>query len=122
MKDFEGFLRKYIDAAILHGEASKEGDYQVANKQYRLLAKMYKQIEPDRIQAERIIVRLFQHTNASVRTWAAADALNLGILAERAKSILQQLSEDHSIGFLRLDAEMTLNEWEKRERERDLKF
>lgn len=116
MKNFDAFILKYTDAANLHGEASKEGNYQLANKQYRILAKMYKQLEKDRIQAEKIIEKLFEHTNPSVRIWAAADAINLGILGVRAKSILQQISEDHSIGVLRLSAEMTLKEWEKRKR------
>ncbi len=107
-------LQDYIGAAIAHGEATKEGDYKTANKQYGNLVKIYKKLEKDHLFADSIFEMLFRHENASVRIWAAAHALKLNIRTDEAENVLKKASEDHNIGILRLDSEMTLKEWNKR--------
>lgn len=119
MKSTNTLLEAYISAAVTHGEATLEGDHKTANKQYATLTKFYRKLEKDRPFAETFLEKLFHHTDASVRTWAAAHALGLNLRTEEALEILQAIAEDHSLGVARLDAEMTLKEWMKKGR---LKF
>lgn len=115
----EALLEEYTLAALMHGQATLEGDHKTANRQYGKLARFYRQLGKDRAFAELFLSKLFHHTNASVRIWAAAHALGLNIRTETATGILQEISEDRNIGIVRLDAEMTLKEWKKNGR---LKF
>jgi uncharacterized protein YaaN involved in tellurite resistance len=119
MKNTNTLLEKYISAAVTHGEATLEGDGKTANKQYATLTKFYRKLEKDQSFAEVFLEELFHHTNASVRTWAAAHALGLNLRTDKALEILQAVSEDRNIGVVRLDAEMILREWMKKGR---LKF
>ena len=119
MKNMNILQKEYILAAEAHGAATLEGDYEAANKQYAKLTKYYKELEKNGPNARSFLEDLFQHRNASVRVWAAAHALGLGVQTDEAQRVLQQLSEDHKIGIIRLDAEMTLKQWTKNGR---LKF
>jgi HEAT repeats len=113
-KTVNRLLQDYIDAAILHGEASARGNYKVANKQYTNLTRIYKRFEKDKITANNLLGELLQHENTSVRIWAAAHALGLKIETEKAVKTLEEASRDNSVGILRLNAEMTLKEWNER--------
>ena len=119
MKSINVFLEEYISAAITHGKATLEGDHKTANKQYSKLTKLYRTLENDESFAEACLEKLFDHTNASIRIWTAAHALGLNINVDQAIRVLQEASKDRSLGILRLDAEMTLKEWQQKGR---LKF
>lgn len=107
-------VEEYIQGAVAHGNATLAGDYKLANHQYRKLTRIYKKIAKNRELALTFFSDLFQHPNASVRTWAAAHSLGLGIQTQSALKVLEQISQDHNIGIVRLDAEMTLKEWIKK--------
>jgi hypothetical protein len=113
--EYEKVFQNYIIAAIAHGKATIEGDYKTANKQYVNLEKIYKKFERDHSLADNLVEIFFQNVDPSVRIWAAAHALKLNIRVDEAKKVLQQASGDNNIGIFRLDAEMTLKEWEKKE-------
>ncbi len=113
-EETDKIFQKYVAAATLHGEATKTGDYKAANKQYARLREIYRNFEKDPDLGESTLVKLFRHPNVSVRTWASAHALGLGIHEDEAARILEQVSSDTSVGILRLNAEMTLKEWRKK--------
>jgi len=114
MNKNDSFLERYAVAAIAHTQATQKGDFIDANKQYAKLAKYFHQLEKDRSFAQNFMENAFQHPNPSVKGWAAAHALGLGVEIEEAIGILQKLSEDKSIGIVRLDAEMALREWKRK--------
>lgn len=51
-----------------------------------------------------------KHPAPEVRVWAASHSL--GFAPRRARKVLVDIAREHG-GFLRLDAEGTLEEWEK---------
>jgi hypothetical protein len=116
MKNTDILLEEYITVAVTHGRATIDGDHETANKQYTTLTKLYRKLENDYSFAETFLEELFNHTNASVKTWAAAHALGLNLKEDEALEILKTISEDRSIGIVRLDAEMILKEWVKKGR------
>lgn len=113
-KNLSTLVELYVQAAVAHGDATLTGDYKSANRQYLKLTRIYKKIEKDRENAHLFFEGLFNHTNASVKTWAAAHALSLGVQTQVALKVLEQVSQDRNIGVIRLDAEMTLKEWKKK--------
>ncbi len=113
-KQEDRLFRDFVSAAQLHGEATLNGDDKLANKQAARLAKIYRHLQGDRQFALSFLQALFQHPSASVRVWASAHALGLGIQTNEASSILEQVSGDSRLGILRLDAQMTLKEWRKK--------
>ena len=106
-------FQEYINAAMEHGQATLEGNYKVANKQYARLKIIFKKFEKDHLLADNLLETLFQNSNVSVRIWAATHALKLSIRTNEAEKLLKEISRDNSLGIFRLDSEMVLKEWEK---------
>lgn len=107
-------LPRYIQAATLHGKATLVGDYKTANKQYKILAQIFKEFQKNPLLAKSLIVNLFSVDVPSVRIWTASHALQLNIDTEHAEEILKKYSADANIGILQLDSEMVLREWRKK--------
>ena len=114
MADQSLLVKKYVDAAIAHGEASKIGDYKIANREYDKLTRIYRKLEKDRTLAIAIIHELFQNPNYLVLGWASAHAIGLNISIDKAEKTLGEISKRTDIGIVRLTAEMTLKEWKKK--------
>ncbi len=108
MEKIETLLEKYIEAAIKHGQASEEGDYKTANKQYSVLDKIYNTLKKNDNLNE--LLKLIDHSNDHVKLWASSHTLQ--IEPNIAKKILLKLREGPP-SVVRLDAEMILEEWEK---------
>ena len=107
-------VKQYADAAIAHEEASKRGDYKVANREYAKLTRIYRKLEQDPVLAQGVISELFNSSHYSVLEWASAHALGLNISVARAEKMLEEISQMTDIGIVRLGAEMTLKEWQRK--------
>ncbi|WAM32025.1 HEAT repeat domain-containing protein [Caldicellulosiruptor naganoensis] len=119
MKDVKKLIEEYRNAAILQKEASSDGDYRTANKQYSRLTKIYKILEKDKDLREKVLRELLKDENIYVSSWAAAHCLGLNIYVDEAVKLLEEIAKRKDIGILRLDAEMTLKVWRE---EGQLKF
>ena len=55
MKDSNKIIEKYRNYAVLHWNASREGDYKTANKNYAKLTKIYK-VLLDNVELREIVL------------------------------------------------------------------
>jgi hypothetical protein len=105
---------EFIDAAIKHGEATLCPDAKVANKHYATLHRIYKYFQNHLDLASAFYSSLYDHEDASVRTWAGAHSLALKINIAIAETMLDDISKEKSYGILSLNAQYTLANWKKR--------
>lgn len=108
MNILEELKNTFINAAILHGEATETGDYKLGNKQYAVIANAYRKLKDQKNGIE-ILHKLMNHKNISVQSWAASYLLKTH--TEEAKKVLQSVADKH--GLVGFSAKMTLQEWEK---------
>jgi hypothetical protein len=101
----------FIGAAIRHGEATLSPDAKVANKNYAALHRIYKYFQNHLDLATAFYSSLYDHEDASVRTWASAHSLALKINIAIAEMILDDISKEKSLGILSLNAQYTLANW-----------
>ena len=100
------FVDVYTEAAIKHGEATKDGNSTVANNCYDELIRARDKLLDFGLDGERTLLSLLTHTNESVRLWAATHCLNLD--EEKSLKVLSELSASNSIfGF---NASMVIEE------------
>jgi hypothetical protein len=104
--DISNIVRRYVAAAIAHGEATLN-DYRTANEQYDEMEKALHEL--DDLGRRDLLLDLLEYDNAFVRCSAAADTLRID--EERATSVLVDLSKER--GIVGFDAEMILKEWKK---------
>lgn len=102
--------QEYIEAAIKQRDSSYSGDSKIANKQYRILKRIYKQIEEDVVD-RKILLELLNNDNISVRGWAAAHMLGLGFEVALAEKELERIAVDP--GMVGFSAKMTLKTWKQ---------
>lgn len=107
--ELEGIIKKYIDAAIKHGEETEKGNYRLVNKQYDILARCYNELKLSGEIGINELKKLLEHPNDYVRLWASAHIIVIDPI--KAKIALLDLSKRP--GYLGFDAKMTLSEWEK---------
>jgi hypothetical protein len=115
MMDKSQMKQDYIDHAIIHQQASCNGDYLLANKAYRKIENLRKQFSTNNEFAKELLSELLQMDNPSVQVWASAHSLELGINIEMAKAVLERISRLPNIGIISFTAEMTLKQWQKGE-------
>lgn len=99
---------KYVEAAIKHGAASREGDYKTANKAHKALMDALKEMRslPDKGVPE--LLALINHSDSFVVCWAATHLLPTQEMI--AKEVLEELSKNES-DLAAFDASMVLREW-----------
>lgn len=107
--DLPELLSLYERAAIAHGKASETGDYKTANKEYQIVAAVYRELRAQGVEKQKALLRFLNHSDAHVRVWAGAHALEFA--PERGEAVLTEISQ--STGIPALDAELTLEEWRK---------
>jgi len=112
MKDIKDLIEEYRKAAILHGEATEEGDYKLANKQHSKLTKIYKILEKDNELQEKVLGQLLKDENIYISSWAAAHCLGLNIYVDEAVNVLKEISKRK--GFVGFNAEMILRIWKEK--------
>ena len=98
-------IKEYIESAIMHGEATLKGDFDVANKAHDSILKIYNELKKD--NQLQVLKGLLKNENPSVRVWSATH-----LLAESEAEALETLEdvtkEDSIIGF---DSKMVIKEW-----------
>ena len=96
-------------AAAEHGRATREGNARKANKAYRKLNRFATQLKKRGADAHAGWLALLDEKDDAVRVWAASHALEFA--PEQAVRTLRSVASGRP-GPDRLDAEMTLREWE----------
>lgn len=108
MTKFEELKKQYVNAAILHGQFSFDGNYKEGNKQHDLIISAYKDLRKSTEGIE-FIRQLMNHHNLSVKLWSAAHSLPYHEKqAKRVLKDIQKLGEQGSI-----EAEYTIKEWDE---------
>ncbi|TEB06807.1 hypothetical protein Psch_00339 [Pelotomaculum schinkii] len=108
--NYEDVRQKYINAAILHRKSSYNGDYKTANKQYKVLKKIYDQIEKNVIE-KKLLLDLLEYNDISVKSWAAAHMLGIKYEISKAEKELINIATIHDAEMIGFSAKMTLNVW-----------
>jgi hypothetical protein len=112
-QDLEEHFNKFVNAAILQGEAIQTGDSRTANRQYTILKRIYVKAQKDINAAKIFYEHLRNSSEPNVQLWACAQSLALGLNITESENILEMISKKENIGLLRLNAEMTLKVWNK---------
>ena len=111
MKDVNKIIEDYRNYASLHWNASHEGDYKTANKNYAKLTKIYKQMLSSEELKETLLIQLLNDNNYAVQVWAAAHSLGLGKYKDVAVYKLEYISKLSANDAPSFEAKMTLQEW-----------
>jgi len=98
----------YEEAAALHGQASREGEYRVANAQYKRITAVWKELQGRGDEGRAALLQLMSSSNPHVQVWAASHVLEFA--PGPAEALLERLAGGPP-SVVRLDAEMTLKEW-----------
>jgi hypothetical protein len=98
-------LASYCQAGRAHGQATLDGDLDVANENADRIAAIYRELR--RRGAESVLLTLLNSRDEGVLAWAAAHALEFA--PERGEPALVSLSERP--GLIGFEAEITLGEW-----------
>jgi hypothetical protein len=100
-------ILKFEEAATKHAEATEQGDYKTANKNYAIIVKVVTFLkEHDEIQK---LSELLSHSSDGVKGWAATYLLPL-----KEREAMKALGEiAKGSGIHSLTAETTISEWEK---------
>ena len=109
MDKLKVLIEKFIEASIIHGEESWNGNYKEGNKQYKIKTKCFEKIKTFANDWQNEILKLLNHENGYVRVSAAYRTLSFNP-DEAVKTLKALLNEPKGVGF---DAKMLLSEWEK---------
>ena len=112
-KKLTELTEKYAQASIIHQQALKEGDSEIANKQYDVQQNIYERLMEIGKPGQDVLLDLINHPDAAVRCSAAADSLSYN--EKKAKEALKALQE-HDQGFAGFRAKWALRWWEKKKR------
>ena len=108
MLNLDEVKNAYIKAAVLHGESTVSGEYEIGNKQVDIMQEAYKVLRKSE-EGRNKLKEIMSHNNPNVRTWAAKDCLPY--YPNEAEKILENVSKlDDIFG---LNAKITLQEWRK---------
>lgn len=102
-------VKRYIQAAIGHGEATERGDYKAANRQHDRIIKALRDLRTLPGGERETLIELLDYESPFVRSWAATYLLFLE--PNRAIATLEKLAS--MPGFLGFDAKVTLAEFHK---------
>jgi hypothetical protein len=107
--DKQKIIENFINASIKQGESIEEGNWKVANRQYKIIEKSYQHLRKLDEKSVYELIKLLDYNNDYVKLWSATYSLSID--EEKAKNVLKILS--NKSGGLGLTAKMTLQEWEK---------
>ncbi len=107
MMNFDRLINKFINTAILHGEASNEGKYIIAYRQYKVVVNIVNKLKNDSMVGLSPLIPLLKHPNDYVKL--AAAAYTFSIATQKAEKVLIELSEKPKT--LGLNATIILREW-----------
>jgi hypothetical protein len=107
MKDMASAILKFEEAAAKHAEATEQGNYKIANKNYATIVKSVAFLkEKNEIQK---LSEFLTHNSIGVRMWAATYLLP--VIENEGLRVLKQIAEGDNIHSF--TAKITINEWEK---------
>lgn len=105
----DSLVKANAEAAAAHGETDLTGDYEKGNREYDVLAAIYRELRARGHHAQLYLLELLNDGNPYVRGWAASHSLEFA--PEQGELVLTELTRCGGItGF---NAEMTLEEWRK---------
>lgn len=102
-------VKRYVQAAVGHGEATERGDYKAANRQHDRIIKALRDLRAQPGGEREALLDLLDHESPFVRSWAATYLLFLE--PNRAIATLEELAT--MPGFLGFGAKVTLAEFHK---------
>jgi len=108
-KDVGTLIATYRASAIAHGESTEGGNHRKANRHHDMIASVYRELRGRGDEDRLALLPLLDDINPYVRAWAAAHALEFA--PDRGETVLRRLAAIP--GLVGLNAEMTLDEWEK---------
>jgi hypothetical protein len=114
MKDSNKIIEEYRNYAVLHWNASREGDYKTANKNYAKLTKIYKCLFDNEELREIILPQLLNDSSYAVQLWAAAHSLGLGRDKDTAVLKLEHISKMGTNEAPSFEAKMTIQVWREK--------
>lgn len=114
MKDVVKIIEEYRNFATLHWNASREGDYKTANKNYAKLTKISKMLLNSKELQEAILPQLLNDNMYCVQLWAAAHCLGLNMYKDEAVHKLEQISTLSASEAPSFEAKMTLQVWREK--------
>lgn len=109
-KDVETLVMEYANLSNLFGNAVETGNHKDANKIYKELMNVYKQIKLQGGWSSSSFHRLLSSPSVGTRLWSATHYL--AVSYEEAKKVLNSLG-DIPNSLLAVSAKITLDEWEK---------
>lgn len=101
----------YKKSAILYCDSIQNGHHQIANQQYKLFESIRKQLSVNLEIAEKFYLNLINDCAYQVQYVASVHCKMLGINTAKANKILQDLVARDDIGIIRLNAKMSLQNW-----------
>ena len=104
--DAKTLVGMYASAAANHGRAIHK-DHRLANRNARLIAKIYRELRRRGPEAQRELLTLSSHQDPNVRVWVGAHALEFA--PAQGVDILEPISR--MPGFEGANADQTLKEW-----------
>jgi hypothetical protein len=109
-KNIQELIKDFIIASKTHYDASKIGDWKTANKQAKVIHKVFQKIKKYGNTAQDELLKLVDNDDDSVACMAAAYSLPYNEI--RSKNTLQRISKKEGlIGFI---AEQGLERWQKK--------
>lgn len=101
-------VARYAAAAADHGRATENGDHKRANKAYKVIESVFRELRRRGPEALRQLGSLLDSPDAGVQCWAGAHALEFA--PEDAERALSAVASGNS-RLIGLSAEMTLKQW-----------
>ncbi len=107
IKDIATAILKFEEASTKHADATEQGDYKTANKNYVIIVKAVTFLkEHDEIEK---LSELLSHSSDGVKGWAATYLLP--VKEPEAMKALEEIAKESDIRSLA--AETTISEWKK---------
>lgn len=104
----ESLLGSYVDAAVMHRRASREGKHRAANPAYERLTAVFRELLVRGTDGREGLLRLLNDPRIEVRGWAAAHALEFA--PERASAVLEDIASGPA-SLEEFSAKMVLRQW-----------
>lgn len=106
-KEISELVKRYVDSARVHGEATKLGNARKANRAYKEIVRAFLELEKYGDEGTTALMLTLGAEESAVRTWGATHLLKSH--PERALPVLADVAREKSlVGF---SAKVTLEEW-----------
>src|SRR5262245_3595162 len=107
IKDIESALKLFEAAANKHADATEQGDYKTANKNYKIIIAAIEFLKEHNQLIS--LGDLLDHSSVGVRLWAATYLLDI----KKDEAVKTLIAIARSGGIHSVNAGTTLSEWKK---------